>query len=51
MAVLCHSLFLYAFIEMILLALHIVAIGIVVGVTAYIAYYLGKKKGLDSMEN
>ena len=46
-----HSRFLYAFIEMMLLALHIVAIGIVVGVTAYIAYYLGKKKGLDSMEN
>ena len=34
-----------------LLALHIVAIGIVVGVTAYIAYYLGKKDGLDSSEN
>ena len=33
-----------------LLALHIVAIGSVVGVTAYIAYYLGKKDGLDSAE-
>ena len=29
-----------------LLAFHIVAIGSVVGVTAYIAYYLGKKEGL-----
>jgi len=37
-------------IEMILLALHIVAIGSVVGVTAYIAYYLGKKDGLDYVE-
>ena len=35
---------------MMLLALHIVAIGSVVGVTAYIAYYLGKKDGLDSAE-
>ena len=35
---------------MMLLALHIVAIGGVVGVTAYIAYYLGKKDGLDSAE-
>ena len=32
---------------MMLLALHIVAIGSVVGVTAYIAYYLGKKDGLN----
>ena len=35
---------------MMLLALHIFAIGIVVGVTAYIAYYLGKKDGLNSAE-
>ena len=35
---------------MMLLALHIVAIGSVVGVTAYIAYYLGEKYGLDSAE-
>ena len=35
---------------MMLLALHIVAIGSVVGVTAYIAYYLGKKDGLISAE-
>ena len=35
---------------MMLLALHIVAIGSVVGVTAYIAYYLGEKDGLDSAE-
>ena len=35
---------------MMLLSLHIVAIGSVVGVTAYIAYYLGKKDGLDSAE-
>ena len=35
---------------MMLLALHIVAIGSVVGVTAYIAYYLGKKDGLDYAE-
>ena len=33
-----------------LLALHIVAIGSVAGVTAYIAYYLGKKDGLDYAE-
>ena len=33
-----------------LLALHIVAIGSVVGVTAYIAYYLGKKDGLNYAE-
>jgi len=33
-----------------LLALHIVAIGSVVGVTAYIAYYLGKKDGSQSAE-
>ena len=33
---------------MMLLALHIVAIGSVVGVTAYIAYYLGKKDGFNS---
>ena len=46
----CHSRFLSAFIEMMLLALHIVAIGSVVGVTAYIAYYLGEKDGLDSAE-
>ena len=43
----CHSRFLYAFIEMMLLAIHIVAIGCVVGATAYIAYYLGKKDGLN----
>ena len=35
---------------MMLLALHIVAIGSVVGVTAYFAYYLGKKDGLDYVE-
>ena len=35
---------------MMLLALHIVAIGSVVGVSAYIAYYLGEKDGLDSAE-
>ena len=33
-----------------LLALHIVAVGSVVGVTAYIAYYLGEKDGLDYAE-
>jgi len=33
---------------MMLLAIHIVAIASVVGVTAYIAYYLGKKEGLSS---
>ena len=33
-----------------LLALHLVAIGSVVGVTAYIAYYLGKKNVLDFAE-
>ncbi len=47
MVALFHSRFLYAFIEMMLLAIHIVAIGSVVGVTAYIAYYLGKKDGLN----
>ena len=36
---------------MMLLALHIVAIGSIVGVTAYIAYYLGKKEGLNYPEN
>ena len=46
----CHSRFLSAFIEMMLLALHIVAIGSVVGVTAYIAYFLGKKDGLNYAE-
>ena len=50
MAAHCHSRFLYAFIEMMLLALHIVAIGSVVGVTGYIAYYLGKKDGLNYAE-
>ena len=35
---------------MMLLALHIVAIGSVVGVTVYIAYYLGKKDGLNCAE-
>ena len=35
---------------MMLLALHIVAISSVVGVTAYIAYYLGKNDGLNSAE-
>ena len=35
---------------MMLLAVHIVAIGSVVGVTAYIAYYLGKKEGLKYAE-
>ena len=35
---------------MMLLALHIVAIGSVVGVTAYIAYYLGEKDGLNYAE-
>ena len=33
-----------------LLALHIVAIGSVVGVTAYVAYYLGKNDGLNNAE-
>ena len=33
-----------------LLALHIVAIGSIVGVTAYFAYYLGKKDGLNYAE-
>ena len=33
-----------------LLALHIVAIGSVVGVTAYISYHLGKKDGLNYAE-
>jgi|TARA_X000001036_G_scaffold402447_1_gene408253 hypothetical protein len=32
---------------MMLLAIHIVAIGSVIGVTAYIGYYLGKKDGLN----
>ena len=50
MAARCHSRFLYAFIKMMLLALHIVAIGSVVGVTSYIAYYLGKKDGLKYVE-
>ena len=35
---------------MMLLALHIVAIGSVVGVTASIAYFLGKKDGLNYAE-
>tara|TARA_B100000029_G_scaffold213733_1_gene211684 strand:+ start:362 stop:487 length:126 start_codon:yes stop_codon:yes gene_type:complete len=35
---------------MMLLALHIVAIGVVIGVTAYISYYLGKKEGLNSVK-
>ena len=35
---------------MMLLALHIVAIGSVVGITTYIAYYLVKKDGLDYTE-
>ena len=35
---------------MMLLAVHIVAIGSVVVVTAYIAYYLGKKDGLNYPE-
>ena len=35
---------------MMLLAIHIVAIGSVVGATAYIAYYLGKKDGLNYAE-
>ena len=35
---------------MMLLALHIVAIGSVIGVTAYIAYYLGEKNGLKYAE-
>ena len=35
---------------MMLLAIHIVAIGSVVGTTAYIAYYLGKKNGLNSVK-
>ena len=35
---------------MVLLAIHIVAIGSLVGVTAYIAYYLGKKDGLNYTE-
>ena len=35
---------------MMLLALHIVAIGSLVGVTAYIGYNVGKKDGLDYAE-
>ena len=50
MEVRCHFRFLYAFIEMMLLALHIVAIVSVVGVTGYIAYNLGKKDGLNYVE-
>ena len=46
----CHSRFLYAFIEMMLLSLHIVAIVSVLGVTGYIAYNLGKKDGLSYAE-
>ena len=34
-----------------LLAIHIVAIASLVGITAYIAYYLGKKDGFNSAEN
>ena len=43
--------YLFAYIEMMLLTIHIVAIGIVVGFTAFIAYYLGKKDGFNSAEN
>ena len=35
---------------MMLFALHIVAIGSIVGLTAYIAYYLGKRNGLNYAE-
>ncbi len=35
---------------MMLLALHIVYIGSIVVITAYIAYFLGKKDGLNSAE-
>ena len=47
MVALFHSRFLYAFIEMMLLAIHIVAIGSLVGVTAFVAYSVGKKNGLN----
>ena len=50
MEVIFHFQYLSAFIKMMLLALHIVAIGSVVGVTAYIAYGIGKKDGLNSVE-
>ena len=35
---------------MMLLAIHIVAIGSLVGFTAYVAYYVGKKDGLNYVE-
>ena len=43
----CHSQYLFAFTEMMLLAIHIVAIGSLVGVTAFVAYSVGKKNGLN----
>ena len=45
--VLFHIQFLYAYIKLILLALHIVYIGSLVAVTAYISFSLGKKKGIS----
>ena len=50
MVVLFHFQYLSAFIKMMLLALHIVGIGVVVGLTAFIAYDLGKKNGLNIKE-
>lgn len=37
----------YAYIKMILLAIHIISIGALVGITAHIAYSSGKKKGFS----
>ena len=50
MVVLFHFLYLSAFIKMTLLALHIVGIGVVVGLTAFISYDIGKKDGLNATE-
>ncbi len=50
MVVLFHFLYQSACIKMMLLALHIVAIGVVVWLTAFIAYDLGKKDGLKTTE-
>ena len=46
MVALCQIQSPYAYTNMILIALHIVAIGAVIGITANFAYSMGKKDGL-----
>ena len=46
----CPYQYLYAYIEMTLLALHVVYIGVTIGITAHVAFSIGKKDGMRAAE-